>query len=692
MSKEVSEWQLNAPDNNFDPADGGWPELMDRDEVNDAARENMRAVRNWYDDPEWLDLVRGATFSRVTATQFTLFLTGVDLSGYFETGRLLQIADGGGAGVALQTQVASASYNGTNTTTVNIAISDAMDVASSGVRLFFAASVRRLALLDNDDVFYRPATNDSAGIQAAVNAADAAGGGIVFLSSASYVMTATVTVPTVVDILGAGNGAKLVRSADFSPVLAVGTNCRIANVQFDLDYATYNATAGVAVDVSGAGRVTVEGCRFTGVGEGAIADLGVATDQLVVRGCTFAMSATTSASAAAVRMTADGSNGVVTASHVTIPGAGTDGAAIDLAGEWIVSACRIAGLNGASTQAVGIRLRDASAEGTGGRRSAITGCKIHAIGSLAYGIYAGGDYSAISGNSLQADAIAGSVGILLTSISGGFQVESVTVSGNSIRGFGTGVSLTNRTLRCAVSGNSITNCSNGVSVRGDENVASANVLSGQGAGTGSGVVLDANSRKCAAINNLFRDFFNGVSIVAGSEDAVAWGNVVVNCTNDFQSSSSALRDRVWLNQDQARLKALELVANQAVAVSAETNITEFSGQALPGAGVGNANRKFRVRARIMVLNFGGPNDFRVRFYTGTTGGAGGSDTLVKTNLVSSLGTSADAAFHFNFEFTAPAGADKWGFSMQCASANYQLQVNVANHGAGSYAEIEQVTP
>lgn len=48
----IEKWSPTAASNN-DAAPDGWPEGMAPSGVNDSARENMAAIRNWYNDAEW---------------------------------------------------------------------------------------------------------------------------------------------------------------------------------------------------------------------------------------------------------------------------------------------------------------------------------------------------------------------------------------------------------------------------------------------------------------------------------------------------------------------------------------------------------------------------------------------------------------------------------------------------------------
>lgn len=70
-------------------ADGGWPENMDRSPVNDQARKNMGALRRFFEDGEWVDLLQESgglfTVSRVNATTIRITdSTGTDATSKFQ--------------------------------------------------------------------------------------------------------------------------------------------------------------------------------------------------------------------------------------------------------------------------------------------------------------------------------------------------------------------------------------------------------------------------------------------------------------------------------------------------------------------------------------------------------------------------------------------------------------------------------
>lgn len=96
MSKEVYQWFQTASSNGF-AGDGGMPEGMARSLVNNEARERMRALREFYEDPTWLRLVKNEfTKVRDSATDFHVLHTAgpaEDATSKFPVGCRLRFTD-----------------------------------------------------------------------------------------------------------------------------------------------------------------------------------------------------------------------------------------------------------------------------------------------------------------------------------------------------------------------------------------------------------------------------------------------------------------------------------------------------------------------------------------------------------------------------------------------------------------------
>lgn len=119
MAREVSQWELNAGDNQFSTADGGMPEGQLPSSVNNSTRERMRATRNWYENSAWHDLLSRYTLAWVSATSFSVAhdTTPTDATAKFPVGARMQITHNAGATVT-KGHVVSATYSSPNTTVI----------------------------------------------------------------------------------------------------------------------------------------------------------------------------------------------------------------------------------------------------------------------------------------------------------------------------------------------------------------------------------------------------------------------------------------------------------------------------------------------------------------------------------------------------------------------------------------------
>ena len=103
MTNKLKNWSTTPGSNNSSPPDGA-PEGMAPSTVNNVIRENMARLREWYEDPMWLDF--GWTISANDAT--TITLSG-DQTAYFTADRPIRING------TTADYVSSSSYGGSNT-------------------------------------------------------------------------------------------------------------------------------------------------------------------------------------------------------------------------------------------------------------------------------------------------------------------------------------------------------------------------------------------------------------------------------------------------------------------------------------------------------------------------------------------------------------------------------------------------
>jgi len=538
VPKEIYEWSDENLPNGFLPADGGMPEGMQRSAVNDSARERMATLRRYYDDPEWIRFsVRGpspadaATFTRSGASQVQLFSpAGVDFTQWLQPGRIVRVLNGGGAGVHTIARVDSSSFDGNLTTTADLlgllGESLNLDLASSGID---AHSITLLGSVGGAGVgsggvgqFIVPPTLDAAGIQIAVDAAVAAGGGTILLAASEYLIDSEVVIPggTWLRFLGLSGFSRLTQpdgtglttmfritgttggTETFSNLIINAGNNASSCIRLEQAGSisvsgcrVLNGDVGISVAANAVGRVEVEGCEFDGY-----RIFGISTDSEVsiiqvglVRGSRFFSGFTTNANAAAMKVS----------------------------GTWLIDACFIREVGKVSGTPRGIWLWNETAN-NGGANCQIVGCSVSASNSqFGTAIEIGGDNAVVSG--CRISSAPEGIGIHVTGTSAGQQVANATITGNIVDG-GSPVVLNDRSGAYLVANNRIVasagkSC---ITIDGDSGVVSGNFSqSGQ-------VAIDilANANGNHIHGNRFREqSLAGVKIRGASSNNVLFDNL-----------------------------------------------------------------------------------------------------------------------------------------------------------------------
>lgn len=553
MSKEIWEISATAAQNQFPPADGGWIEGMSRSDVNDASRENLSTLRRWYNDPEWIrPRIQGpfasniGVFARIGANTVTITLSGVDLSGYFTDGRIIKILDGAGAGSDLVTQCDGDAVYGSGVTTITTKA--AVDVAATDIYTHSSSIIRAQALLDDNTQFYIPATADSAGIQAAIDAASAAGGGIVFLNQNSYSIATQIDVTGTkgnVHILGKSPQVTLLRTAAIGSIINFSNaskSLRIENVKFDIDW-TSNPTgngyglsigaclsidvarcefsrANVAVKITGSvcKRMSFEACAFTyhkgGIETNAVGDV----HEGIIRGCVF-----------------DGS-------LISI----ANPVGVKLSGTWEVNGNLFKTNNHASLAPVACHIWDKTAPGNGGYRSVVVGNTFAVSGAGATGtsIWMGADDTVCVGNVVAAPA--SGIGIKLGGQTASIYAERILCNSNAVWQGATGIQVTEFCRHGMVAYNSIRpNSGTCIVLAGDLMDVSHNQMRV----ASIGIDILASASLCNVRGNTAIDVTSDAVIVrSGASDNSVFQNFVANApVRGINVEATALNTSVFDN-------------------------------------------------------------------------------------------------------------------------------------------------
>lgn len=547
MSRDVWEFDPTEAGNNVIlPADGGMPEGVLRDDVNLGHRELMGSFRRYAHAPEWIrPRLQGPTaseqgvFSWVNATTFQINLAGVDLTPYFNEGRILKIVDGVSAGVDLTTQVEGTATYSNPLTTVTIKSTDSMASGASDVYSFFSEIVRALALQDSDAQFYIPATADSAGINAAIVAADAAGGGTVLLTEAVYTADAQISFSGTIGrvrLFGAGPEV-ILREPSGTPidplvVISGATEAvHIENVQFDKQT---NGQTGTILRIDSGLRPRVKNCIFTGGTDSIeIAPANtlnvVLTDNLITLFDHHGI-VTNSASGTSSGIIANNriqGSGIVTA----------DPAGIKVSGQWTIEGNVVTSMNSASLNVRGIWLWNEAAN-NGGRRSVISGNRVDGDGGTQGSmIEIGGDFVTCIGNRINGPT-AGR-GIYVNGTQAGQTIEHVSITGNTVVR-GTPIETNLRTAHVVISGN---HCEpEGSALPGMIIDSADSLVSGNSVSGGSiGISVASNATETSVMSNHVGGALIGIQ-ADGAADVKILQNTISGTANTGISLTGALSD------------------------------------------------------------------------------------------------------------------------------------------------------
>lgn len=198
MSK-ISAWSKTAASNNAAPPDG-WPEGQLPSTVNNCARENMAAIRTWYEDAEWLDY--GFSYSRESATKFSVTSNTSTATAWFLINRRIKAIDGANT---LYGYVTEASISGSST---NITV--ALD---SGSLTSSLSTVSVNILSTNDQILQ--------GLSLSSVASLATGDGVIILDANDSNLPKKTTVQTIADFASTVQVVSGVTSTDTSTTTAM---------------------------------------------------------------------------------------------------------------------------------------------------------------------------------------------------------------------------------------------------------------------------------------------------------------------------------------------------------------------------------------------------------------------------------------------------------------------------------------
>jgi hypothetical protein len=455
---------------------------MTRQDVNNAAREDLAALRRYYNDPEWIKVryqgplpANVGVFARTGANTCTITLAATDLSSYFRAGRVVKIKDGSGVGVDLVTQCSvNATYlSGVTTITTKAAI----NVAATDIWANTSSVIRAQGLVESSSEWFIPATADSAGIQGAIDAADAAGGGIVFLNQSSY------SIGTQIDITGTkGNvviwgkhpQVTLLRTAAINSIINFSNatkSLEIRNVKFDGDWLANPTGNGYGLSVGNCLSLLVDQCDFARC-ESGIRFTVSGQKRIVIRDSSFTFHRY-GISTASVADTFEGS----------ISGCTFDGtlqslpapASMRLSGAWAVTGNVLRNFSHASLVPTGIYIWDRTTGDLGGLRSSVVGNVIVGTAATGIAIWMGTSDGVCNGNTITGGS--GTTGIKLGSNTASAFAERISCVGNTIAAGSLGIQVSEFCRQSTIVGNAIRpNSGTGISLGGDLMLVQGNFI------------------------------------------------------------------------------------------------------------------------------------------------------------------------------------------------------------------------
>jgi hypothetical protein len=271
---EIKDYRIISADNDAAPPDGA-PERMDRDLVNNVAREMMGAMAR---DARgvasgagaWRDPNEGAVVSRVSDTEVSI--AGIDVTLQFPANRKTRITyASGNPGHAFV--VSSTFSTNTNVVLEDFDAASPDDVVRSGPAITEFAfgsgfgdstdgQLGRQAYENDELAFIAPTAFTDAAISAALVSASSSGK-IVLLQKGTYAITDTISVPDNARILGLGAGTSILQPTTNSNIAAFTLAANATDVDFssfevDGNAANQNA-AGIAIrGGEGNERITIQ--------------------------------------------------------------------------------------------------------------------------------------------------------------------------------------------------------------------------------------------------------------------------------------------------------------------------------------------------------------------------------------------------------------------------------------------------
>lgn len=714
MSREVFQWSKVAARNIFPFIDGGWREKMLRTTVNDAARENMRAIRNWYDDPEWLDLMRdddGVAFAVVKQSANVVRITGtIDLTAYFPVGRRVKMT--GATPDPVYAHVLSASFSAPNTDVTLQLYVGHTEVPAGGTLRILCHHSSTLGLLAFTNVvqtgLFLPTAGTGAALQAAIDAANAAGGGTVYAYHPLYALTATLQIKSNVFLWGGGWWAsgriRMTNGTNVKPIEFPASTVNAGLIGCSIDANGLN-NAGAAVDAvtinDGCSRIEIAQCMIRDARRDGIylTQSTVALDFIHIQHCAIdlpgrhGVNLDDQLGTSAARI-------LLSSIDVKNPGAyDNDGSGIRCAQQAEIAGVRVELNRAAPALQRGIWLVQKDGANRHARFCSVVGFTIRGSGEQARGVEVGGASCVVSGGTIQLTG-SSARGFYFDATTGGQVTNNNVVTGCAIQDCATGVRCEGDSTLQHFAGCQITNCTTGFDIIGDKHSVHGCEFDG---GT-THIQLQNGADENDFVGNVHRNGTTHVSVATGTLRNVFTGNHHHDCTTGYSiaggSTDTVIRDstfenvttpisdagtgtRVYGNHPFLERSYTEKTGgDQSMStINVLDAITSLSNIAFPGLGA-NGVRKFLVWPLVIYNSTAGGGPLRIHI--------GPLGTTADPVAYESVATGSTADMWTPHIEVTPASGDKVTLSTQIAGGGTFTVYGNTTAGKKSLLTIEQV--
>lgn len=549
MAKQVYEYSRVAAQNNFLFSDGGMPEGMDRQQLNDSGRERMRALRELYDTKtdsgvglEFLDLMRNPTdataftVTRLSATEIRIASGATNMSAYFNTNRRIQTYTG--ATVTDQLFVASVVYSNPNTdVTIFSADGSTVTAGIDGVKLHVSPTIGRLAFTDAVTFpFVIPAGLTNADFDAALAAIDSAGGGILMLLGGTHLLTGVKTLDFPIHIWGRGTDHSVIKADDATDLAQMFniTGVNASNIKFS-DF-TYNGNRANQTGGTGDGFLITQ--RATEIVFDNVKIVGTRRNGIHLNN-NAALSDVHTVKFSNLIFEDIGGDGIgsedsqsamygIQASRISIDAPGqeqTESAGIRVAGQWNLSGINVTGLDlgGGNTQR-GIWFLERLAIDPNPQDAhlcTLSGFSISGTGGNSRGIECHGEGNSIGRGAISLSGVV-SRGVLIGGTLGSQTPQDSSLDDIYIEDCNIGVFVESTASKISIGSTVRTkDCATGMDIQGD----SCEVRGARMQGGTTGLKLAATSSECIVEDALIDgQSGNGVEVAAGAVDSLIRGN------------------------------------------------------------------------------------------------------------------------------------------------------------------------